>query len=296
MTSDRPDRTDVVRRFNRNYTRRIGVLDESHLGSGIPLGVARVLFELGSGPTTVHRLREILALDSGYLSRLLRRLEQDGLVRLATDPADRRRRTVELTPGGRARWEELEERSEERANQLLAPLSERQRQRLAAALAEADLLVRAATVDLREIDPEDPLAIAAVRAYVNELNVRFAEGFDAERATAEDAVSLRPPRGRFLVAVSDGDPVACGAVRTIDAGVAEIKRMWVDDAWRGAGLGSRVLRRLEDGARDLGAGVVRLDTRGELAEAVALYERAGYRAVGRYNDNPDAGLFYEKAL
>lgn len=296
MSKDREHQASVIRRFNRSYTRRIGVLNESFLESGMPLGTARVLFEVGSGPTTVHSLREYLDLDSGYLSRLLRRLETDDLVVLAHDPADRRRRTVALTSEGQRRWNELEARSEARAFELMEPLSPRHRDRLSAALAEADLLVRAATVDLRAVDPEDPLAQSGVAEYVAELARRFPEGFDAPRATQDDAMSLRSPRGTFLVAVSDGATVACGAVRTIAAGVGEVKRMWVDDAWRGAGLGSRTLRRLEAEAKRLGNSVVRLDTRGELTEAVTMYERAGYRAVERYNDNPDAGLFYEKVL
>ncbi|WP_029252515.1 bifunctional helix-turn-helix transcriptional regulator/GNAT family N-acetyltransferase [Paraoerskovia marina] len=290
------DQTAVLRRFNRSYTQRIGALDDSFLGSGMPLGTARVLYEIGTGVDMVAALRARLDLDSGYVSRMLRRLESDDLVVVAQDPADRRRRTVALTSGGQERWDAIEASSGRRAAGLMEPLSPRQRERLTAALREADLLVRAATVDLRPVDPEDPRAVVAVGAYVDELNRRFSEGFDAARATREDAVSLRPPRGVFLVAVSDGDPVACGAVRTIGPGVAEIKRMWVDATWRGAGLGSRMLRRLEEEAARLGDSVVRLDTRGELSEAVALYERAGYRPVERYNDNPDAGLFYEKAL
>jgi ribosomal protein S18 acetylase RimI-like enzyme len=72
--------------------------------------------------------------------------------------------------------------------------------------------------------------------------------------------------------------------------------MWVDDAWRGAGLGSRMLRRLEAETRALGYPVVRLDTNRTLGEAVAMYERAGYREIGRYNDNHYAEAFFEKDL
>src|ERR1700749_674447 len=94
----------AVRRFNRRYTQRIGVLEDSFLGLGMPLGPSRLLFELGPGPASTHALRERLGLDSGYLSRLLRRLERDGLVRVSPDPADRRRRQVSLTAAGEERW------------------------------------------------------------------------------------------------------------------------------------------------------------------------------------------------
>jgi GNAT superfamily N-acetyltransferase len=107
---------------------------------------------------------------------------------------------------------------------------------------------------------------------------------------------MRPPSGAFLVAVSDGAPVACGGVQRIAHGVGEIKRMWVDEAWRGAGLGSRMLRMLEAETRTLGYAVVRLDTNRALREAIAMYERAGYLEIDRYNDNPYAEAFFEKDL
>src|SRR5690242_10748798 len=145
--------TATVRRFNRSYTQRIGALDDSFLGLEMPLSTARLLFEIGSRPGTVQALRARLGLDSGYLSRLLRRLEEDGLVRVMPDPDDRRRRIATLTAAGQDRWANLERRSEERARSLIDPLSPRQRARLVAALAEADRLVRAATIDFTDVEP-----------------------------------------------------------------------------------------------------------------------------------------------
>src|SRR5262245_59690906 len=104
--------TAVVRRFNRAYTQRVGALDDSFLGTGLPLGTARLPFEIGVAPATAQALRARQGLDSGYLSRLLRRLEDDGLAAVTPDPADRRRRLVDLTPEGRRRWHQVEERSE----------------------------------------------------------------------------------------------------------------------------------------------------------------------------------------
>jgi len=293
------DPAAVVRRFNRSYTQRIGALEDSFLGMGLPLSTIRVLFEIGTEPGTVADLRARLGLDSGYLSRLLRTLEDRGLVALSPDPTDRRRRRVALTGAGQAFFADLEARSEERARTLLDPLTERQRGRLTAALAEADLLVRAATVTLETVEPTCDVARQAVGAYFAELDRRFPDGFDATDQGAKDAELLSPPLGAFVIAVSDGRPVACGGVQTIGGGAeryAEIKRMWVDEAWRGAGLGSRLLRHLEALARGLGHTVCRLDTNDHLAEAVAMYRRAGYTEIGRYNDNPYARHFFEKPL
>ncbi|WP_166846546.1 helix-turn-helix domain-containing GNAT family N-acetyltransferase [Isoptericola sp. BMS4] len=294
--SELAEQSAVVRRFNRSYTQRVGALEESFLGLGMPLGTARLLYEVGVEPGTTRDLRARLGLDSGYLSRLLRRLESDGLVDVSPDDDDRRRRRVRLTAAGRRAWDDLERRSAERARDLIAPLTPRQRARLAAALSDADLLVRAATVTLEQVSPTSDEARAAVAAYVAELDERFPGGFDASGAVDADAERLAPPTGAFVVATSDGAPVACGGVQALGDGVGEIKRMWVHPGWRGAGLGSRLLRHLEGVCRDLGYDEVRMDTNGSLVEAVAMYERAGYRRIARYNDNPYAEHFFAKRI
>ncbi|MDH2413821.1 bifunctional helix-turn-helix transcriptional regulator/GNAT family N-acetyltransferase [Nocardioides sp. CER19] len=287
--------TAVLRRFNRSYTQRIGALEDSFLGTGRPLGENRLLFEIGASPATTQELRERLGLDSGYLSRLLRALEADGLVEVSPDPADRRRRLVRLTSAGAKTWEELERLSEQRALRLLEPLTARQRVRLTEALGVADLLVRAATVSLETVDPTSAYAREAMDRYYAELDERFPHGFVPDPHTDDDDASLRAPVGAFVVAVSDGRPVAGGGVR--DYGhAAEIKRMWVDGGWRGAGLGSRLLRHLESLARGLGHTTVRLDTNETLLDAIAMYDRAGYDRVDRYNDNPYATHFFQKQL
>ena len=287
----------VLRRFNRTYTQRIGALDESFLGTGRPLGPSRLLFEIGSADgagATVRELRDRLGLDSGYLSRLLRALEMDDLVVVRSDPDDRRRRRVTLSRRGRTAWRRLDDRSEALAERLVAPLSERQRERLTEALATADRLVRAATVRLEETAPTDPRAVAAMAAYFAEIGGRF--GFEPGDAWQHDAASMAAPDGFFVVATSDGEPVACGGVQRLPDGPAEVKRMWVHDDWRGAGLGARLLRQLEDLARTRGHAVVRLDTNDTLVEAIAMYERAGYRSIERYNDNEWARCWFEKRL
>lgn len=285
------DAVATLRRFSRTYTQRIGVLEESFLGTGRPLGVSRLLFEIGAaeGGIGVGDLRDRLDLDAGYLSRLLRRLEDDGLVRVVPDPSDGRRRVVRATAAGREAFDDLEQRSADLAERLVAPLTERQRARLTDALATADLLVRAATVRLRPIDPTAPAAQEAVRRYVAELDARFPGGF----APGADAGE---PGAVYVVATSDGRPVAYGGVRRAGEETAEIKRMWVDDAWRGAGLGSRMLRHLEELARQQGHRRVVLDTHRSLTEAIALYERSGYAPIERYNDNPYAQAFFAKEL
>ena len=160
--------------------------------------------------------------------------------------------------------------------------------------ASPDLQLRAANVSLEVVDPFSPAALTAMRSYFAELDARFPGGFDP--GPAVDVSSMGPPGGRFVLAMSDGTPVACGGLQRIGEAIGEIKRMWVHEDWRGAGLGTRILRRLESEAAALGYEVVRLDTNRTLTEALAMYSRAGYREIERYNDNRYAQAFFEKVL
>src|SRR5215470_9955180 len=122
-----------VRSFNRVVTQRVGALQEEYLARSRPLGASRVLWEIGAG-TEVRAIRARLDLDSGYLSRLLRMLEADGLVTVEPEPADRRARRVRLTPAGARERAELDRRSDDLARSLLDPLSTAQRTRLVEAM------------------------------------------------------------------------------------------------------------------------------------------------------------------
>lgn len=286
----------TLRRFNRSYTQRIGVLDDSFLGSGRPLGPSRLLFEIGPDGAGVLDLRARLGLDSGYLSRLLRQLESEGVVEVASDPDDARRRVGILTEQGLDEWSALDRKSDELAERLVAPLSQRQRQQLGEALAIADRLLRAATASFDAVDPESADAIWALQQYFAELDRRFPTGFDPGNALRGDAPSYRSPNGVFVVVHSDGEPVACGGVQRIDETTCEIKRMWVHAEWRGVGLGRRLLDHLEQRCRQLGGVRVVLDTNSVLTEAISMYERAGFRSIERYNDNPYALRWFEKPL
>lgn len=136
----------------------------------------------------------------------------------------------------------------------------------------------------------------AMTQYFNELDERFPRGFDPGDGLAEAPVLMNPPGGVFLLAMRGNDVVGCGGVQVIDEQTAEIKRMWVRPDARGAGLGKRLLARLEDEARGLGRGRAVLDTNGVLLEAIAMYRGCGYVDIGRYNDNPFAEHWFGKDL
>jgi DNA-binding MarR family transcriptional regulator len=290
------DMIDQVRRFNRTVTQRVGALDDTFLARDRPLGQARLLWEIGPDGSDVRGLRSRLELDSGYLSRLLRSLEGDGMVVVEPSPADARVRTARLTSAGLAERAELDRRADDAAAAILQPLSMRQRDRLVTAMAEVERLLLASAVQVAACDPRHPDARRAVRAYVAELSGRFEGGWDPALSISAADEELTPPAGLFLIATLHSDPVGCGALKFHPEAPAEVKRMWVSPAVRGLGLGRRLLAELEAHAAARGVRTLRLETNRTLGEAISLYRTAGYREVAPFNDEPYAHHWFEKAL
>ncbi|NJP97777.1 MarR family transcriptional regulator [Nonomuraea sp. FMUSA5-5] len=284
-----------VRRFQRTVTQRIGALEDAFMGRDRPLGQARVLWEIGRDGAEIRALRARLELDSGYLSRLLRALEADGLVVVEAGGADGRVRTARLTPAGAAERAELDRRSDEAAAALLRPLSAGQRERLVAAMSEVERLLAASMVEVAALDPRQPAARHCLTAYVAELGRRFEGGFDPARSLPAADDELRPPAGLLLVATLHAEPVGCVALK-LHRETAEIKRMWVDPSARGLGLGRRLLAEAESRAAGEGVRTLRLETNRALTEAVALYRSSGYSEVPAFNDEPYAHHWFEKHL
>lgn len=287
---------EQVRRFNRTVTERVGALHDRYLGRDRAIGEARLLWEVGDEPQEVRRLRDRLGLDSGYISRLLHTLEAAGLVEVETQPEDRRVRTIRLTDAGRAERDVLDDRSDELAASLLAPLNAAQRVRLVAAMGEVDRLLTAATVVLDEIDPDHPDAVSCLRAYFAELHERFDTGFDPANSLLPNAGDLRPPRGLFLVARLHGAPIGCAGLKLPPGAPAEVKRMWVAPQARGLGLGRRFLAEVEARAVRHGYELLRLDTNKTLTSAVNLYRSSGFEEVPAFNDEPYAHHWFEKRI
>jgi DNA-binding MarR family transcriptional regulator/GNAT superfamily N-acetyltransferase len=272
------------------------VFTDSFLGRGRPLAESRLLFEIGRVGADVRDLRAQLNLDSGYLSRLLRSVERDGLVDVAPIESDLRGRRARLTAAGLEELKQLDLLGDQFAEATLEPLSESERTRLVSAMTEVEKLLNLAFTRISVEDPDSPDAKWCVAQYFGELGERFDDGFDAGRAIPADSADLRPPRGVFLIARLDGRPVGCGALKTIESGVGSIKRMWVSPSVRGAGVGRRILLALENEAASLELHLLRLETNRSLHEAQALYRRNGYREVSAFNDEPHAHYWFEKRV
>ena len=286
-----------VRSFNRAVTQRIGALQDDYLSRGRPLGEARLIFEAGlDGAVDVRAIRRKLGLDSGYLSRLLRSLEAQGLVELEAKKGDARARILSLTRQGRAEFAAYDALSDSLAESILSGLNATQRQRLATSMADVERLLRASAVTIAIEPSGSDDALWCLDQYYAELDRRFENGFDQCLGNASTAEDFAPPHGQFVIAREGDAPVGCGALKDIGDGSGEIKRVWVSSSVRGLGVASRIMDKLEEAAREMGFATLRLDTNKTLTEAHAMYRNRGYVEIEPYNDNPFAHLWFERRL
>ncbi|QPM89629.1 bifunctional helix-turn-helix transcriptional regulator/GNAT family N-acetyltransferase [Pseudooceanicola algae] len=288
------DPTPRIRRFSRAVTTALGALDHSFLGLGRPLGTARVLNAIGHGHGEVAQLRDYLGLDSGQLSRTLRGLEDEGLLTTEAGETDGRRRKARLTDAGKTEFQAYEQLSNTHALALLDGHGTPDR-----VLEAMEIVANALNrdrIDILPTDPGDKDALSCLQRYFAELAARFEQGYDQHLSRDPEAGDLSPPRGIFLLATSDGAPLGCVALKGTEKGYGEVKRLWVAPAARGLGLARRLMTAVEDAARDLGYDKLRLDTNSALPEAVALYQRTGWTAIERFNDDPYPDYFFEKIL
>lgn len=282
-----------VRRFNRAVTTEVGALDVSFLGRGRPLGAARVLNAIGHGCSDVAAIRDYLGLDSGLMSRLLRGLEDEGLIETVAHAEDARRRTARLTKQGRREFQAYEKLSDAQAEAMIA--RHPRRDDLLAAMDLVACALGRSRIAIEEMDPRCDTARFCLNEYYAELARRFEKGFDVALSRDPDAKDMIRPRGAFLVAMSDGLPVGCVGLKGGRA-YAEVKRLWVAPSARGLGLARRLMEAIEATARDLAIKVLRLDTNRALPEALQLYRATGWTEIERFNDDPYPDYFFEKVL
>ncbi|MFC4471005.1 GNAT family N-acetyltransferase [Streptomyces xiangluensis] len=276
-----------IRSFNRFYTNVIGALDYSRqLYAPYTLTEARVLYELAHSPRTdAADLRVELSLDAGYLSRILAKFEQDGLIERVPSEKDTRRRHVTLTPHGREAADLLDERSQEAVGSLLATVPAGERPRLVEAMRTIrDVLSdgrapRGEDVVLREPGPGDLGWIvqrnAALYAAEHGFNTDY-EGLVA-RIVADFAEDHDPHLERVWIAELDGRAVGCVmCVRDEAPGAARLRLLLVEPDARGLGIGDRLVRACIEFARGVGYREMVLWTNDVLTSARKIYQRHGF--------------------
>ena len=290
-----PERIAALRRFNRFYTRRIGVLDEGLLHSPYTLAESRLLWELAHrSQTTAAELAQDLNLDPGYLSRLLGSLKQRGLVQATRSPDDGRQQHLALSDAGRSAFAPLDERSRDEVAALLTGLADDQQQQLLNALATVERLLdpqprRPATVVLRPHRAGDLGWVVSRHGALYTQEHGWNAQFEAlvARIAADFLERFDPAREACWIAERDGAPLGSvmlvqardGSTQAVRPGVAQLRLLLVEPGARGLGIGARLVAECERQARQAGYQRIVLWTNEVLRAARGLYRQAGYRLV-----------------
>jgi len=279
----------AVRRFNRFYTRQIGVLRKTYLDSPYSLGEMRVLYEIAHADRpTASDVGRALDLDAGYLSRLLRNFEKRGLISRKTSANDARQSHLALTPRGRKLFAPMEERSQLQAGAMLDTLDTAQQDRIVAAMQTIETLLASqldanpgptARYILREPRIGDFGWIVSRHAELYAKEYRWTEPFEGlcAQIVADFVNNFDPKLERCWIAEINGANVGCVMlVKDDQPGVARLRLLLVDPKGRGLGLGARLVGECVNFARAAGYKKITLWTHSILTAARHVYEKAGF--------------------
>ena len=288
----REERVEAVRRFNRDYTRRIGVLREGLLDSPFPLTQARVLYELGRrDAATATALGTELGLDAGYLSRILAAFARRGLLARRPSKTDGRQSLLRLTPRGRRQFEALDAASADEVRGLIAPLSVGDQQRLVSAMRTIEALLGPRETSppprracrIRAPRPGDMGWVIHRHGEVYDKEWGWGEGFEA--LVADIVVKFMahrdPKRERAWIAELDGERVGSIFLVAKSKTVAKLRLLLVEPAARGGGVGQRLVEECVRFARQAGYREIVLWTQSVLDPARHIYAKAGFERVGQ---------------
>jgi len=287
----------TVRRFNRFYTRHIGVLDGHALASSISMSLSegRVLFELTrSAELSAAELGDALDIDAGYLSRILRGFESKGWITRRASPSDGRRRTIRLTAAGRRAYAKVDAIANEHTAAQLSSLSSQQRDRLVTAMRDIEAIwgggdggdgaaADRASCSLRTHGPGDLGWILQRHGEFYAANHGFEGGFEALVAeiVSRFARTFDERYERLWIAEVDGERAGSIALMRSDVGpqTGQLRLLLVEPFARGRGVGAALVRECLRFAGAVGYERVRLETESSLAAAARLYERFGFARV-----------------
>jgi DNA-binding MarR family transcriptional regulator/N-acetylglutamate synthase-like GNAT family acetyltransferase len=282
----------AVRRFNRFYTRQIGVLQEGLLKSPFSLTELRVLYEIAhrSRPSATELSKE-LGVDPGYLSRTLRDFVKRGLIRKLPSETDGRQAHLELTKPGRQTFAKLDARSSEEVASMLDRLAPAQQKELVESMRRIEQLLNpnsaagsnTAPYVLRPHQPGDMGWVVHRHGVVYSREYEYDEGFEALVAgiVAEFIERFDAKRERCWIAEKDGEIIGCVFLVKQSKTIAKLRLLLVEPTARGMGLGKRLVTECVRFARQAGYKKIVLWTQSELGAARRIYESAGFRLAGK---------------
>ncbi len=279
---------EAVRRFNRFYTKRIGVLHEGLLGSALSLTEVRVLYELAhrEQPTAAALAKE-LALDAGYLSRILRGFKKRGLIAKTPSRNDARQNLLSLTARGREAFAPLNQRSHDEVAAMLGELTAGEQRRLIEGMSTIETLLGAGQAEpkvpylLRPHQPGDMGWVVHRHGVLYAHEYGWDETFEALVAdiAAKFIQNFDPKRERCWIAERAGEIVGSVFLVKQSASVAKLRLMYVEPKARGLGIGSRLVQECIRFARQVGYRKITLWTNSVLRAARHIYRKAGFRLV-----------------
>jgi len=277
----------AVRAFNRFYTRKLGVLDQHLMQSPFSLSEARVLYELAHRQELAAKeIGTELGLDAGYLSRIVQKFDEDGLITRNPLASDRRQFQLSLTDKGRHAFAKLDRSSHDEVGAMLAALAPGDRSRLTGAMATIErLLGEQATpmprATLREPRPGDMGFVVQSHGALYASEYGFDASFEALVAdiAAKFLTSFDASRERCWIAELDGVPVGSVFVVRHNDEIAKLRLLLVDPAGRGQGLGKRLVDECISFAKACGYRRITLWTQSILVAARKIYQDAGFELV-----------------
>ncbi len=283
------DRISAIRDFNRFYTRQIGVLREGLLHTPFSLAEARILFEIAHGEhLTATQLCRLLGLDAGYLSRLLARLEGQGLIIKEPSETDGRQRLLSLTPQGREAFAVLDGRSSQEVQEMLSEHSEEEQQRLLKAMQTVKSVLEkgqgfkfSEPFIIRQPEPGDMGWVVHLHGLLYAQEYGWDEHFEAlvAQIVADFVNHYNPAKERCWIAEMGGEIVGSVFLVQADETTARLRLLLVKPEARGLGLGTRLVAECVRFARRCGYKKMILWTNSVLVEARHIYEKTGFKLV-----------------
>lgn len=284
-----PMRVEEVRRFNRFYTRQIGLLHEGLLESALSLTEVRVLYELAHRQMpTASEIAQDLGLDAGYLSRLLRGFQRRGWITRQSSRTDARQSLLSLTPRGKAAFAPLDKRARQEVERMLAKLPELEQRRVIDAMQTVEKLLgkreepRVPFI-LRAHEPGDMGWVVYRHGALYGKEYGYSEEFEALVAeiVAHFLRHFDPKRERCWIAEREGEIVGSVFLVKKTERVAQLRLLLVEPSARGMGIGRRLVSETVRFARQAGYRRIILWTQSELLAARHLYKEAGFRITHR---------------
>jgi DNA-binding MarR family transcriptional regulator/GNAT superfamily N-acetyltransferase len=283
------ERIGAVRHFNRFFTRQIGVLREGLLHSPYSLTEARILFELAHRDHVIaSELCRELGLDAGYLSRIVVRLEQQGLIEKVRSENDGRQRLLSLTPEGENAFALLDQRSRVEVTEMLNDLSEEDQQRLLKAMQTIESVLTkglkfSEPFFLRSHEPGDMGWVTYRHGVLYAQEYGWDEHFEAlvAQIVADFINNYNFERERCWIAEMDGEIVGSVFVVQSSETIAKLRLLLVEPKARGLGLGTRLVEECIRFARRRGYQKIVLWTNSILVEARYIYEKTGFKLVAQ---------------